>query len=296
VTMRTGLVRSLNVVTVDLALQTGLARIANLATKFGLPKPERYPSLALGTEEATPLQMASAYSVFVNNGQRVAPRVISSVGEPPSSNRTAEASQVVSPTTAYMVTNMLSAVIEKGTAKKARGAVKGTAIAGKTGTSRDGWFIGYSPNLVCAVWIGFDDNKQLGLTGADAALPAWVDFMDGAIAVRPDLGGTNFQCPEGIKFVEVDSASGLISTVTCPLRELIAVTDRTSPNMECYFHGNLPATGSPFAEEVELTQQEVVAQHPTKTRRKSDTEWNPYIGSRVDVDVRGRKSLVNDMR
>jgi penicillin-binding protein 1B len=292
VTMRTGLVRSLNVVTVDLALQTGLARIANLATRFGLPKPERYPSLALGTKEATPLQLATAYSVFVNNGQRVEPRVITSVGERPAAESNANATEVISPTTAYMVTNMLSAVIERGTAKKARGAVKGTAIAGKTGTSRDGWFIGYSPNLVCAVWIGFDDNQQLGLTGAEAALPAWTEFMNGAVALRPELGGTNFLCPEGIKFVEIDSASGLISTLTCPMRELIAVTDRTSPNMECYFHGNLPTTGSPFADEIEVTtHEEVVAK-----KSIPKTEWSPYLNSRVDVDSRGRKSLVNDMR
>jgi penicillin-binding protein 1B len=249
VTMRNGLVKSLNVVTVDVALQTGLARIANLATRFGLPKPERYPALALGTEEVTPLQLATAYAVFANGGVRVEPKVIASVSEPPGTHNLPPAEEVISPTTSYMITNILAAVIDRGTARKARGAVPGTAIAGKTGTSRDGWFVGYSPNLVCAVWIGFDDNAQLGLTGADAALPAWAEFMKEAVAVRPDLGGTNFECPEGIKFVEVDSTNGLISTVWCPLRELIAVTERTSPHLECYFHGNLPAHVSPFADE-----------------------------------------------
>lgn len=249
VTMRTGLVRSLNVVTVDVALQTGLARIANLSTRFGLPKPERYPALALGTEEVTPLELATAYSVFVNGGLRIYPKVIASVSEPPGTHNLPPAEQVISPTTSYMITNMLTAAIDRGTARKARGAVPGTAIAGKTGTSRDGWFVGYSPNLVCAVWIGFDDNAQLGLTGAEAALPAWAEFMKEAVAVRPDLGGSNFECPEGIKFVEIDSANGLISTVWCPVRELIAVTERTSPHLECYFHGNLPVRTSPFAEE-----------------------------------------------
>jgi penicillin-binding protein 1B len=249
VTMRTGLVRSLNVVTVDVALQTGLARIANLAAAFGLPKPERYPALALGTEEATPLQMASAYAAFVNEGRRVDARLIASIGEPPGVHPLPNSNtQVISPATAYVITNMLAGVIERGTARKARGALPGTAIAGKTGTSRDGWFIGYSPNLVCAVWIGFDDNQQLGLTGAEAALPAWVDFMKGAVAVRPDLGGAHFECPEGIKFVEIDTATGLLSTVTCPLRELIAVPEGEEPHMECYLHGNLPRQGSPFAE------------------------------------------------
>ncbi len=291
VPMRTGLVRSLNVVTVDVALQTGLARIANLASRFGLPKPERYPALALGTEEVTPLQLATAYAAFVNDGKRVEAKAITSIGEPPATHAApVTVDQVVSPTTAYMITNMLAGVIERGTARKARGAVRGTAIAGKTGTSRDGWFVGYSPNLVCVVWIGFDDNKQLGLTGAEAALPAWVDFMNDAIALRPDLGGENFACPEGIKFVEIDSATGLISTVNCPVRELIAVTDRTAPSMECYLHGNLPSQSSPFAEESESAREEVALKKTTPMPLKD------YRVTRVDVDLSGRRALVNDMR
>ena len=290
VTMRTGLVKSLNVVTVDVALQTGLARTANLAARFGLPKPERYPAMALGTEEVTPLQLASAYAAFLNEGQRVDAKVITNVGEPPAAHRReTPVDQVVSPTTAYMITNMLAAVIDRGTARKARGAVPGTAIAGKTGTSRDGWFVGYSPNLVCVVWIGFDDNKQLGLTGAEAALPAWVDFMNDAIAVRPDLGGEHFECPEGIKFVEIDSLTGLRSTLGCPLRELIAVTERLQPNLECYLHGNLPLQSSPFAEQSETTTEVSVAKKETPAPLR-------YGATRVDVDANGRRALVNDMR
>ena len=290
VTMRTGLVRSLNVVTVDVALQTGLARIANLATRFGLPKPERYPALALGTEEVTPLQLAAAYAAFVNDGRRVEAKAITSVGEPPATHAAPVAvDQVVSPTTAYMITNMLQGVVERGTARKARGAVRGTAIAGKTGTSRDGWFVGYSPNLVCVVWIGFDDNKQLGLTGAEAALPAWADFMNDAVALRPDLGGENFECPEGIKFVEIDVATGLRSTVTCPVRELIAVTERMAPTMECYLHGNLPVQqGSPFTEEIEEKREEIAV--------KKEMRMPNSRATRVDVDLNGRRSLINDMR
>jgi penicillin-binding protein 1B len=292
VTMRTGLVKSLNVVTVDVALQTGLARIANLANRFGLPKPERYPALALGTEEVTPLQLASAYAAFVNAGRRVDAKAITSVGESPVAHTMPSAEeQVVSPTTAYVITNMLSSVIDRGTARKARGAVPGTAIAGKTGTSRDGWFVGYSPNLVCVVWIGFDDNKQLGLTGAEAALPAWVDFMNAGVALRPDLGGSNFECPEGIKFVEIDSVTGLISTVTCPVRELIAISERMSPTLECYLHGNLPVQTSPFAEERELTFESVA-----QKKQNTTLELRTYSATRIDVDANGRRTLVNDMR
>ncbi|MDQ2920872.1 MAG: PBP1A family penicillin-binding protein [Acidobacteriota bacterium] len=307
VTMRTGLVKSLNVVTVDVAMQTGLARIANLAQKFGLPRPERYPSLALGTEEVTPLQLAAAYATLVNGGRRVEPKVIASVGEPPATHLVNDASadlQVVSPTTAYMITNMLSAVVDHGTGSAARGAVNGTAIAGKTGTSRDGWFVGYSPNLVCAVWIGFDDNQQLGLTGAAVALPAWADFMKAAIEAKPTLGGKNFECPEGIKFVEIDADDGLLSTVSCPHRELIAVTDRLAPNLECFRHGNLPESlpesmsrGGERGDRSDRNDQSMLAQHRRAPSRLDRLSSFPQLATtRVDVDARGKRTLVNDLR
>ena len=231
----------------------------------------------------TPLQLASAYAAFLNEGRRVDPRVIASIEEPPAAHALPNSpDQVISPTTAYVITNMLSAVIEHGTARKARGTIPGTAIAGKTGTSRDGWFVGYTPNLVCAVWIGYDDNQQLGLTGAEAALPAWVDFMKDAVAVRPDLGGENFECPEGIKFVEIDSATGLISTLSCPLRELIAVKEGQGPNLECYLHGNVPVQSSPFAERYSRPSVE-------------KTENSSYGLTRIDTDLNGKKTLVNEL-
>lgn len=299
VTMRDGLVRSLNTVTVDVALQTGLARVANLAAEFGLPRPERYPSLALGTEEVTPLQLAAAYATFVNGGRRVHPKAIIGVGEPKASEpQTDETEQVISPTTAYMVTNMLSDVIDHGTGTAARDAVKGTAIAGKTGTSRDGWFVGYSQNLVCVVWVGFDDNRQLGLTGAAAALPIWTAFMSGTINLRPELGGENFECPEGIKFVEIDADNGLRSTLTCDHRELIAVTDRLMPNLECFEHGNLPEQKKNPAPEnsIEAEDETVMAQHrwaPLRLVRPGETA--AAIIS-VDVDPQGRRTLTNALR
>ena len=302
VTMRTGLVRSLNVVTVDVALQTGLARIANLANRFGLPKPERYPALALGTTEATPLQMAAAYATFVNGGRHVEPKVIASVAEPPGSHTLssgAPEAQVISPTTAYMITNMLAAVVDHGTASAARGAVKGTAIAGKTGTSRDGWFVGYTPNLVCVVWIGFDDNSQLGLTGAEAALPAWTDFVKGAVELRPELGGRTFVCPEGIKFVEIDTDNGLLSTLSCPHRELIAVTDRLAPNLECYRHGNLPELNQRSEEATQsIGAATFLAQHARHPLNESFLwrDSGTLRSTRVDVNALGRRTLVNDMR
>jgi penicillin-binding protein 1B len=297
VTMRTGLVQSLNVVTVDVAMQTGLARISNLAAQFGLPKPERYPSLALGTTEVTPLQLAGAYAVLANSGRRVVPRMIDT------DNRSLEPlnlheQQLINPTTAYMITNMLSAAIDEGTGRAAQGAVKGSAIAGKTGTSRDAWFAGYTPNLVCVVWIGFDDNRQLGKTGGSAALPVWTDFLQAAVALRPELGGRTFECPTGIKFVEIDARSGLLSTLTCPHRQLIAVTDRLAPNLECYNHSNLPELFDSEKENEETFDEHVVIARRSKSVQDQVTRsWDlSRMATRVDVDAKGRKTLVNDMR
>src|SRR5205823_3697635 len=137
--MREGLIKSLNVVTVEVAMQTGLARVANTALKFGLPRPAPYPALALGTTEVTPLQIASAYAVLANGGRRISSTII----EP--AIATDETTQIIKPSTAFIITDMLEGVIDHGTARAARGSIKKTAIAGKTGTSRDGWFVGYTP-------------------------------------------------------------------------------------------------------------------------------------------------------
>ena len=298
VPMRDGLVRSLNTVTVDVAMQTGLARVANLAAEFGLPRPERYPSLALGTEEVTPLQLAAAYATFVNGGRRIRPTAIAAVGEPEASGSVdAEAKQIISPTTAYMVTNMLSDVIDHGTGSAARDAVKGTAIAGKTGTSRDGWFVGYSQNLVCVVWVGFDDNRQLGLIGAAAALPVWSEFMSATIKLRPELGGENFECPEGIKFVEIDADNGLRSTLTCDHRELIAVTERLMPNLECFEHGNLPEEKQTVPQNaIEVEDTTIMAQHRWAPLRLVRPGESAATVTAVDLDPQGRRRLVSEMR
>jgi penicillin-binding protein 1B len=293
VTMRTALVNSLNVVTVDVALQTGLARIANVSESFGLPRPERYPSLALGTKEVTPLELAAAYAALANGGRRIRPKVITSVDDPPAEHVTYEdAPQVVSETTSYMITNMLAATFDHGTARSARNLGRLTAVAGKTGTSRDGWFAGYTPNLVCVVWIGNDDNDQLGLTGAEAALPAWSEFIKEAVTLMPELGGRNFECPEGIRFVEIDADHGAISTVACPHRELIAVTDRLAPNLECLAHSNVPHESN-FDQH---SSYDGLGTLLTQNRPRAPFEIPKRNATRVEVDSTGKQTLVNAMR
>ncbi len=317
VTMRTGLVRSLNVVTVDVAMRTGLTRVAQTAQKLGLPKPEPYPALALGTTEATPLELAAAYTAFAAGGQRVSPRVIARAtdgGGADLINTTPIPAQVIRPTTAYMVTDALMDVIDHGTARAARGAVKRTVIAGKTGTSRDGWFVGYTPNLVCAVWIGFDDNKQLGLTGAEAALPAWTDFIKAAVEQRPELGGEKFDRPAGITTIEVDPETGMAAGPFCPTRERVAVTTNFVTTAECYKHSQMYETTASTDADVYYYEPAPTARVETRTLTTITRETNSgklpyqstpgtfpepekYPSSPTRTETRrGRPTLVNEMR
>jgi penicillin-binding protein 1B len=306
--LRTGLIRSLNVVTVDVAMQAGLVRIADTAQSFGLPRPAPYPALALGTTEVSPVQIAAAYAAFANGGQRIQANVIArSVSEPGaiasgsqsrSMNQAQPNNQVIQPGTAFMITDMLEGVIQEGTARGARGSIPKTAIAGKTGTSRDGWFVGYTPNLVCAVWIGFDDNKQLGLTGAEAALPAWVDFMKSAVDLRPELGGKSFDRPDGISIVEIDPDTGQLATGKCPSRERVAMLTSQAPFSDCYRHNlYFDLTNSPQQTKTEtpaLAKSEIP--RPKNRQKYPAGEFALLRDTRVDTDRSGKKTLVNEMR
>ncbi len=224
VTLRDALVKSLNVVTVEVAMDVTIGRVMNLAAKAGIPKPPKpYPAMALGAHEATPLQVASAYTAFAAQGSRTTPIAIARVATGDGTTVAKPSSQkntVLRPDVAYVMTDMLKDVVNRGTAARlgARGFknIPGkVGIAGKTGTSRDGWFAGYTPNLVVAVWVGFDDGSQLGLTGADSALPIWADFMTAALEAHPDWNG-DWQMPEGIQQAEIDTRTGQLATDATP--------------------------------------------------------------------------------
>jgi penicillin-binding protein 1B len=211
VTLRDALVHSLNVVTVDVAMEVTIGRVMSLAAKAGLPKPARaYPAMALGTSEATPLQIASAYTTFANLGSRVTPIAINRIttGEGVTiASPTAQKNEVLKPDVAYVMDSFMKDVINRGTAAKVRARGLKGPLAGKTGTSRDGWFAGFTPNLVCAVWVGFDDGSQLGLTGADSALPIWSDFMQVALAEHPEWSG-DWEKPASVEELEINPKTG----------------------------------------------------------------------------------------
>jgi penicillin-binding protein 1B len=233
VTLRDGLVHSLNVVTVEVAMEVTIGRVMNLAAKAGLPKPPRsYPAMALGTSEATPLQIASAYTAFANLGTRTSPIAINrittgngvTIAAP-----TAQKNEVLRPEVAYVMTSFMKDVVNRGTAAKVRARGLKMPLAGKTGTSRDGWFAGYTPNLVCAVWVGFDDGSQLGLTGANSALPIWADFMQVALAEHPEWDG-DWEMPAGIEQVEINPTTGKLSTPEDTVHRVELFLNGTGPN------------------------------------------------------------------
>jgi penicillin-binding protein 1B len=239
VSLREGLVHSLNVVTVRIAEKVGYSKIARMAEKLGLPRPQPFPALALGTAEATPLQVASAYTAFANLGVLAEARPIKRVTNADGVSITEskpKTQPALRPEISWIMTNIMQDVLNRGTAARARAmGFTGTA-AGKTGTSRDGWFAGYTPNLVCVVWVGFDDNSELGLEGAKSALPIWASFMKQALALRPELGGDSFAKPDPVVSEEIDPTTGLLATEQCPTRRTEYFIEGTQPNEECNGH------------------------------------------------------------
>jgi penicillin-binding protein 1A len=181
-------------------------------------------------------ELTSVYSVFANHGIRIGPisilTITDSTGRILYSNDAVPA-QAIKPETAYLITDLLKAVIDQGTGWKAREL--GWPAAGKTGTTndyRDAWFIGYTPSLVTGVWVGYDDQTSIGLreTGARAALPIWLEFMKKALA---DRAPEDFIAPEGVVFKQIDPRTGLLSTETCKQSVRAAFLPGTEPRQYC---------------------------------------------------------------
>jgi penicillin-binding protein 1B len=230
-TLRDALVKSKNTITVDIAMQLNIGKVLGLATKAGFPKVEKaYPSMALGTAEATPLQVATAYTIFANLGDRVNPMPITRVATGEGKTITAltpDRKNVVRPDVAYIMDDIMKDVINRGTAAQAqswgfRNLAGKTAYAGKTGTSRDGWFVGFTPELITVVYVGFDDGSDLGMKGGDSAMPVWADFMKEALALHPEWNG-DWTMPAGLRKAEIDIRNGAL------IRELDLVETLTQP-------------------------------------------------------------------
>ncbi|MBZ5640434.1 MAG: PBP1A family penicillin-binding protein [Acidobacteriia bacterium] len=212
-TLRHALENSVNIATVKLLGRVGFAPVIDIARRLGIStelKP--YPSLALGAFEVSLLELTSAYGAFADQGVRVEPHLVEEVRSNDGAaleRAKPEVRDAVSPQIAYLMNRLLEGVVTDGTGEAA--AELGRPLAGKTGTTNDftdAWFIGYAPDLVVGVWVGFDEKKSLGnrVTGAQAALPIWKQFMETAYEGR---AAEDFPIPTGVTIASIDSTTGL---------------------------------------------------------------------------------------
>jgi membrane carboxypeptidase/penicillin-binding protein len=221
-----------------------------MAKKLGFGDLPPYPSVILGGIEVEPLQLASMYAILANEGMEVQPYAVTAVVDQKGNvieGHDLMAQQVLSSDVAYTVDYMLEQVIEHGTGIGARKAGFLRPAAGKTGTtndSKDAWFAGFTPNLLAVVWTGFDQKEALGLTGAEASLPAWTEFMKEATASRPD---SDFPLPPGVVRVKVDPLTGYLANPYCPVTMEGVFPKDMAPTQVCPFHTSSTSLASSVA-------------------------------------------------
>jgi membrane carboxypeptidase/penicillin-binding protein len=218
ITLRRALAMSRNAATVKVAEAAGFDRVANLWRRIGAgTAPRAFPSIALGVFEATPYEIASAYTIFTNGGETRALRPLLRVqrGRTEIVAKDSIVKRVARADTTYLVTNMMRSVLSEGTGAAVRASGFSIDAAGKTGTTndlRDAWFVGFTPQLLTVVWVGLDDNQALGLSGGQAALPIWLAFMQRALAGR---GDHPFEAPANISHVDIDRDTGATAISGC---------------------------------------------------------------------------------
>lgn len=249
VTAAVALEHSLNIATISLAQRVGFENVAALARSAGIASARPTPSVAIGTYSATPMDMAGVYTVFANRGVHLTPWLLSSVRNDRGdivADFTPEARQVLDPKVAYLTQSLMEGVINRGTAAGVRGLGFTAPAAGKTGTSHDVWFAGYSSNLLCIVWIGNDDYTDISdnltrkVQGADTAAPIWADFMKRAIKLpqysdMESLGPP----PAGVTNYPIDRNTNQLADASCPSRSVtMAFLDGTQPHNTCSHMGD----------------------------------------------------------
>ncbi len=248
VTVRTMIEQSVNTAAVRLALDTGLEEVVGAARAAGIESPlSAVPSVALGSYVVTPLELARAYATLAAGGIRPEAFALKSLSaEDGDALLTVRPNRepALDPRAAYLVTSALAGAVDRGTGFPARAAGLTFPVAGKTGTTddyRDSWFVGYTPDLVCAVWVGLDSDRPAGLTGASGALEIWTRFLK---TVYPSGTGRDFPVPDGISSVEIDPATGGIATLECPERVPEAFLSELVPTETCSLHPGNPLVES----------------------------------------------------
>jgi penicillin-binding protein 1B len=241
VTARYALMRSLNNATISLASMVGFDRVAALAREAGVKNARGTPSMAIGSYDATPLDMAGAYTIFANKGLHLDPWMLASVRTSTGdviTDYSPNSKQILDPRAAYLTVSMMENVLRSdvtgsGTGAGVRNLGFTSPAAGKTGTSHDAWFAGFTSNLLCVVWVGNDDYTDVKIEGAHAAAPIWAAFMKKAVQL-PQYSDTNyFSAPEGVDIVSIDSVSNLLSDASCPASFNAAFLAGTAPTEAC---------------------------------------------------------------
>lgn len=248
VTVRYALAHSLNVPTVKLAEMVGYDKVVEVARRAGMNlRIQPTPAVALGAYEVTPLEIAGAYTVFANQGTYVEPNMLKLIRDDSGKviyTYQPKRREALDPRVAYLIVDLLQEVMRSGTAAGVRARGFTLPAAGKTGTSHDGWFAGFTSRLICVVWVGFDDNRELGLEGARSALPIWTEFMKRAHQHREYRNVTEFEPPEGIVMVDVDPVTGGLASPACPKHEIQAFIAGTQPLEVCRVHGGTLASAT----------------------------------------------------
>lgn len=241
VTLREALEYSINIPTAKVAKEVGIKPIATLANRMGIKSAlSLVPSLALGSSEVTMLEMATAYAILANGGIQSVPLSIKHVVSPDGKileQRSIKVKKIIPDDIAYLLTYALQGAIDRGTARGTRMLGFTPTAAGKTGTTSDyvdAWFAGYTPNLLAISWVGFDRERAVKLTGAQAALPIWSLFMKKASQTLPS---TPFLVPETIVFKKIDPQSGFLAVKKCPEVFEEAFIKGTEPESYCPLHG-----------------------------------------------------------
>ena len=236
ITARYALMRSDNNATISLASMVGFDRVAALARDAGVKSARGTPAMAIGAYDAAPLDMAGAYTVFANGGVHLDPWMLASVRTATGdvmTDYTPNARQVLDPRVAYLTTNMMEAVMNGGTAAKVRSLGFSAPAAGKTGTSHDAWFAGFTSNLLCIVWVGNDDYTDIKIQGADAAAPIWAEFMKKAVQLPQYSDTKEFTPPAGVDLINLDKITNLLPDGACPETYTAAFLEGTAPTDTC---------------------------------------------------------------
>ena len=236
VTARYALALSLNNATVRVGQAVGFDKVAALAKAAGISSVKATPAIALGAYDATPLEMAGAYTIFANGGTRISPLMVKSVHDARGAELDSyhsDAKPVLDPAVSYVLTTMMEAVVNNGTGYPVRARGFAAPAAGKTGTSHDAWFAGYTSNLLCIVWVGNDDYTDLKLAGGATAAPIWAEFMKRAAKLPQYSDMKNFSAPSGVVEVTLDKVTNRLATPTCPQDYTVAFLAGTQPKETC---------------------------------------------------------------